>query len=112
VDLEVFSDAVGRRAEKWTALGIASTFRHPSDEERRRSKWAAAAGLESADALGELVIWTSGEAEMTVAYLSDGAMRLVHEFTEADLSGYLDDLTDLMLHRPPDDKLHYPAAPT
>ncbi len=107
MDLEVFEHEVRRRCQEWVGLGITSDFKPPSDQERQRLKWAAVAGLESMDALGELIIWTSGEAEMSVAYLSDGAMRLVHyDLTEAELGACLDDFIQLMLHRPPDDQLH------
>jgi hypothetical protein len=91
-------------------MGITAVFLPPSDESRQRSKWSAVARLESAEAAGELVIWTSGEAEITVVYLSDGAIRIgLYQLTEADPTGCLDDLTDLMLHRPPDDQLHLSA---
>jgi hypothetical protein len=109
MDLEVFGQEVRRRADRWTGLGITANFKPPSDEARQRSKWSATADLDSTDAAGELTIWTSGEAEMTVAYLSDGAMQLVHyDLTEAELGACLDDFIELMLHRPPDDQLHPP----
>ena len=108
MDLAIFAAMVSELEGKWRRLGISFEFRPPTDEERRRDKWAAQVGLESTDTLGELIVWTSGEAEMTVVYRSDGATRAVHyDLTEVTLGACLDDLTELLLHRPSSDLLHY-----
>lgn len=111
--LRTFERAVGQRWDRWRELGIDSTFRAPTPEERTRSDFAASIDLRSDEALGGLTVWVSGNAELDVGYLSDGMVRAIHyEFSEpTEVEGALDELTDLMLHRPPAEMLR-PLRPS
>lgn len=102
------------RRDQWEALGIGVDFRAPTPDERRRVKFSASVRVDSATAIGELAVWTSGEAELTVAYLSDGRYRVeVCEVNgEGGLNDCLDALTNLMVNRPPDGALHAPPPST
>ena len=109
MDLAEFESVVEGRRNDWAQVGFAHEFRQPSDEERTRDKYVAMLILTSTEAEGELLIWTSGEAELGVCYRTDGAIRQQHYdlMGTANLEGALDDLADLMVHRPPDDLLYF-----
>jgi hypothetical protein len=57
-------------------------------------------------AAGQLTVWESGRAVAIVVYNPDGAERIVrHELEDSALPECFDDLTELILHRPPDELL-------
>ena len=106
MDLTVFAQECAERESGWSGSAIDSSFRPPSTEEQERDKFAAVLALESALAGGDLIVWTSGEAELMVVY-EDGMARLVHyDLTSiGDLRAAIDHVTDLMIRRPSADLL-------
>jgi hypothetical protein len=63
---------------------------------------------ETPDAVGELAVWVTGEAEVQVGYKTDSAIRAVHyDLTDETLGACLHDFAELLLHRPPEELLHH-----
>lgn len=90
MDLGALDRAVGQRQARWSASGIAwEIIRSPVTD-----KPAAALRAESASATAELILWVSGEADMTYAPLpvTDEPVSDHYELTSAvGLEGCLDD---------------------
>lgn len=61
MDLDAFEAEVERRSDAWRELGASWEFTHGPD----RDNAAAWVRIDSADAAGELIVWASGEAEMS-----------------------------------------------
>ncbi len=87
--LDLLDDAVAQRRSRWEVLGCTvEVVRWPETD-----KPAASLRVESASATGELILWTSGEADMTFAELPVQEIVTEHyELTGWDgLDGCLDD---------------------
>ncbi|MFL6053431.1 MAG: hypothetical protein ACJ72W_11015 [Actinoallomurus sp.] len=96
-DLADFAAAVQERGAGWDAAGIQWQFTlGPA-----RDKSAAWVICETTQALAQLTIWTSGEAELDIGDLTTGATNHVHyNLTTQDLAARLDELTQ-RLSSPP-----------
>jgi hypothetical protein len=88
VDLRVLESLVSGRADEWTRLGITWSYvnNHPE---------AARVRCESPVALADLVVWSTGDADITWGRLDNGEATTEHyEVTsEIGLISCLDDLT-------------------
>ena len=107
MDLARFEQLVEDRADEWASLGIVHEFHYPSDEELERAKTAAWVVIETELAGGQLIVWDSGEAELSLIYKLDGASRDVHyDLSDDSLGDCISELTGLLLARPAEELLH------
>lgn len=91
MDLDLFAQEVARRAAGWTALWATWEVTHGTQP----PKPSKSLRLETTDALAELTMWVSGEADLSwVRPIPDADVRVEHyEITdELGLRGCLDDL--------------------
>ncbi len=90
MDLGELDDAVSRRARAWHAAGM----RWEIVRWRLTDKPASSLRVEKDDALAELILWVSGEAELIYTpRLEDPPMAEHYEITTAaGLNGSLDNL--------------------
>jgi hypothetical protein len=100
MDLDAFAALVDERRSIWAEQGIEIEFLPPG----RSAQWpkpSASVRCETARKLAELVVWTSGEADLTTFRRdldpSDCPSVRHYEITETDLPSTLDDLTDYLL---------------
>ena len=100
VDLDAFAALVNQRKSSWEKRGIEVEFRPPG----RSADWpkpSAAIRCETSEKLAELVVWTSGEAELTTFSRdldpSEYPSVRHYELTETELSGCLDDMAEYLL---------------
>ncbi|MFJ6673160.1 hypothetical protein ACIQMJ_18780 [Actinosynnema sp. NPDC091369] len=91
LDLAQFAAAVHAHAPRWERAGIRWQFTFGP----KRDKSAAYVDCETGDLAGQLIVWTSGEAELMIGSFSTGLVDQVHyDLTSPqDLSTCLDDLT-------------------
>ena len=99
LDLADFTTAVTARGEQWQAAGIQWQLHHGPT----RSKSSAWVDCTTADRLAQLVVWTSGEADLEVGDISTGAVTITqYEMSDAaELATCLDDLTQQMTDAAP-----------
>jgi hypothetical protein len=99
IDPTRLGELVEERAERWASLHIAWEFRPATTVGPKPS---ASLRCESADAVGQLTVWTSGEADLDVGYFAAERMTNEHYDVTGDLGlrGCLDDLERLMSERP------------
>ena len=95
VNLNLLNDAVARRRERWDAASL--TWEIVRDEkEPPTPKPAVSLRVEGQVGIAELILWSSGEADLTHARLSPKVMDPTtehYEITSAvGLEGCLDDL--------------------
>jgi hypothetical protein len=106
MDLVLFATGVDKRIADWGDLGIDSEFLPPGETRAQREKWAAEVRLHGRSVGGHLTVWASGEAELEVVYVSDSMLYARHyDLIDEGVSDCLDDLTQLMTHRPPPESL-------
>jgi hypothetical protein len=74
VDLLRFSEAVEAQSGVWAGLGITHRFHRPHYDPPR-PKTAAWITIEHELAGGQLIVWETGEAELTLIYFPDGATQ-------------------------------------
>jgi hypothetical protein len=93
--LPVLSAAIAARAEIWTSLRISWSIR-PIDP--NHGKAVIVSEFQAADWLGDISIWTTGEAELETVRLTDDRMVNKHcDLTgPADLETLLDELISLL----------------
>ena len=98
IDPNRLRDLVEQRAARWASLGIRWEFRPAQSV---GSKPSASVRCESAEAVGELTVWSSGEADLDVGYFGDEEMaKEQYEVTEdRNLSDCLEDLERFMRKR-------------
>ena len=99
MDLALFARLVEERAERWRDVGITSEF-HSGPPTDKQAAWVDCATDWS---MAQLIVWTSGEADLIWGYaLEDSDPETDHyELTsEIGLIGCLDDLTGHLLTRP------------
>lgn len=91
LDLAQFAAAVRAHAPQWERAGIQWQLTFVPE----RDKSAAWVDCETGDLAGQLIVWTSGEAELTAGNLAAGVIDLVHHELASphDLGSCLDDLT-------------------
>jgi hypothetical protein len=103
VDLTCFAEVVELRSAEWASLGINQSL-HYADG--RETGPAATLFLDNDVAAGQLTVFQSGVVVTIVVYNPDSAVRIVHcEAVDNALPACLDELTELFLHRPPDELL-------
>ena len=98
-NLDVFVALVDRRRSSWEQQGIKAEFR------RSPTSWlkpSASVRCEGSKRIAELIVWTTGEAELLTAPLdlapSDWPPARHYEITsEMELSGCLAELTEYLL---------------
>lgn len=94
--LQALSAASAARAEIWMSLGILWNTR-PIDP--NHGKAVIVSEFQAADWLGDISIWTTGEAELETVRLTDD--RMVNEHYDltslADLETLLDELVSLLV---------------
>lgn len=97
-DLTVFTAAIQARSQRWESEGIKWKLTLGPI----RDKSAAWVTCENAHVDAELIVWTSGEAELGIVSLTDGPTIDIHyEFAgRQDLETCLGDLTE-RLNTPP-----------
>jgi hypothetical protein len=90
-DLTQFATAVCAHAPQWERMSIKWQLIFGPE----RDKSAAWVNCETDDLLGELIVWTTGEAELATASITTGATDQTHYdlTTNEDLDACLDDLT-------------------
>jgi hypothetical protein len=100
VDLDAFAALVAQRRSVWKEQGIEVDFLPPG----RSASWSkpsASVRCETSRTLAELVVWTSGEADLTTFRRdldrSDHPSVRHYEITEAELPRCLDDLTEYLV---------------
>lgn len=95
-DLESFSAAVEARSVTWSALGARWHLKPVSPN---YGKPVVAGEFESVAWAGDMTIWITGEAELSVARLADGWIVNKHYDLAGpdDLKMALDELAALML---------------
>ncbi len=96
VDLDVFAALVDQKRSFWEQNEIKVEFsRGPS-----RLKSAAWVTCEGKSALAQLIVWDSGEADLSTASKDSVEMLLVEHYevtSEIGLLGCLEDLTQYLL---------------
>jgi hypothetical protein len=103
VDLARFEQLVELRSEQWTGHGINRSIHHADGRATGPATWLI---LDNDMAAGQLTVWESGRVASIVAYNPDHAVRMVRrELVDSALPACLDDFTELILHRPPDELL-------
>jgi hypothetical protein len=96
-DLADFASAVQERGAGWDAAGIQWQFTLGPT----RDKSAAWVTCETTQAIAQLTIWTSGEAELDIGDLTTGATSHIHyDLTRQDLASCLDELTQRLTLAP------------
>jgi hypothetical protein len=96
VDLDVFAALVAKRQPLWEQRGIEVEFRRGSTTYPKPS---AAVRCEGPIRLSELIVWTSGEADLGTARKDssdDPAWRIYGIISESDLDRCLDDLAEFL----------------
>jgi hypothetical protein len=95
--LEALSVAVAARAETWTRLAMHWRMR---PIEPNYGKPVVSVELESAAWLVEIMIWSSGEAELATMRLADDTTVNKHYdlFGQDELEALLDELIGLLVH--------------
>jgi hypothetical protein len=100
VDFDAFAALVAERRHMWEEQGIEVDFLPPG----RSASWpkpSASVRCETSQKLAELVVWSSGEADLTTFRRdldpSDYPSVRHDEITEADLPRCLDDLTEYLV---------------
>jgi hypothetical protein len=90
-DLAQFATAVHARAQQWEQASIRWQFTIGPE----REKSGAWLSCETDDLLGELIVWTTGEAELAIADPTTGTVDQAHHdlTTAEDLDTCLSDLT-------------------
>jgi hypothetical protein len=98
MDLALFARLVEERAESWRLAGITSEF-HEGPPNDKQAAWVDCATDRS---MAHLIVWTSGEADLSWGYADGGEPETDHyELTsEIGLIGCLDDFTGHLLARP------------
>jgi hypothetical protein len=100
VNLDVFAELVQQRAARWSAAGIESEFQFG----KRTEKPAAWVICSTAWSAGQLIVWVTGEADLSWVFLAGDKAGCTEHYeitSEIGLIGALDDLTDhLMCRRP------------
>jgi hypothetical protein len=91
LDLADFTAAVTARATGWQEAGVQWQLHHSPT----RSKSSAWVDCTTVHHLAQLIVWTSGEAELSIGNISTGAIAItVYEISNAtELAACLDDLT-------------------
>jgi hypothetical protein len=91
LDLAQFAAAVRAYAPRWERAAI--TWQLTFGPERDKS--AACLDCETGDLAGQLIVWTSGEAELIAGSLATGVIDQVHYDLAGpeELGSCLDDLT-------------------
>ncbi|WP_346539609.1 hypothetical protein [Micromonospora sp. DPT] len=91
LDLDDFAAAVTARAAGWQEAGVQWQLHYGPT----RSKSSAWVDCTTAHHLAQLIVWTSGEAELSVGNVSTGAIAITnYEMSNAaELTACLDDLT-------------------
>lgn len=91
LDLAQFAAAVRAHAPRWERAGIRWQLTFGPE----RDKSAAWVDCETGDLAGQLIVWTSGEAELAAGNLATGVIDQVHHdlASPRDLGSCLDDLT-------------------
>lgn len=97
LDLAQFAAAVHAHAPRWERAGIRWQLAFGP----KRDKSAACVDCETGDLAGQLIVWTSGEAELMTGSFSTGLIDQVHyDLTSPqDLSTCLDDLTQRLIRQ-------------
>ncbi|MGC4795758.1 hypothetical protein ACLQ3H_16795 [Micromonospora saelicesensis] len=98
LNLDDFADAVTARASQWNSAGVQwELHRGPP-----RNKSAAWIVCTTTDRQAQLIVWTSGEAELDLAQISTATVFSTHYemSTAADLTACLDDLTHRLTSTP------------
>ncbi|WP_197043358.1 hypothetical protein [Saccharothrix sp. NRRL B-16314] len=92
LDLAQFAAAVHAHAPRWERAGIRWQLTFGPE----RDKSAAWVDCETGDLAGQLVVWTSGEAELDAGNLATGVIDQVHYelVSPHELGTCLDDLTN------------------
>ena len=92
LDLAQFAAAVHAHAPQWERAGIRWQLTFGPE----RDKSAAWVPCETGDLEGELIVWTSGEAELAAGNLTTGVIDQVHYelASPPEPSTCLDDLTN------------------
>ena len=92
LDLDDFTTAVAARGAQWQAAGIQWQL-HLGPTRSKSSAWVDCA---TAHHLAQLIVWTSGEADLEVGDISTGDITLTHyEMSNAaELAPCLDDRTE------------------
>jgi hypothetical protein len=95
--LELLSATVNARAEVWERLGM---HRHCQPIQPNHGKPVVSAQVESSNWLAEIMVWSSGEAELATLRLADD--RCVNKHYELgsqdDLGALLDELLELLVN--------------
>ena len=91
LDLAWFASAVRAHAPQWERTGIRWQLTFGPE----RDKSAAWVDCETGDLTGQLIVWTTGEAELAAGNLAMGANDLVHYelASPQEIGTCLDDLT-------------------
>ena len=95
IDLALLDLAFGKRADAWEELGLTV---EPASPPSATAKPSSEVRFESADYLGDFVLWVSGEGEATVVRLRDGR-RMVKVYrlkSPAALDGAIGELIAFM----------------
>jgi hypothetical protein len=107
VDLSHFEEVVHSQAKSWASADITYEFRPPG----RSLQWpkpSASVRADAPQAVGELTVWVTGEAELEVGYRADAAIRSIHyDLTDETLAACLSDFVELLLTRPGEELLHF-----
>jgi hypothetical protein len=99
VDLDLFERLVESKAREWEQSGIRTEF-HRGPQRTKSSAWV---NCETEWSIAQLVVWTSGEADLSwcAKDTRDAPLVDTYELTsEIGLLGCLDDLTAHLLARP------------
>lgn len=94
--LQTLARALGERAETWSRLGMS---RRAWPVQPNHGKPVVRVELESAAWLVQIMIWSSGEAELdTIRLTDDRAVNKHYDLTGPDdLTGLLDELVQLLV---------------
>lgn len=93
--LETLATAIGARDETWGRLGLVW---HTRPVDPNHGKPVVVSAFESAMWLGDIMIWSTGEAELEAVRLADERMVLKHYdlSTAEDLEVLVDELIGLL----------------
>jgi hypothetical protein len=91
LDLADFTAAVTSRATGWQKAGVQWQLHHGPTS----SKSSAWVDCTTVHHLAQLIVWTSGEAELSIGNISTGAIAItIYEISNAtELAACFDDLT-------------------